>query len=413
MSGAAASPARAVRTLAASAAGAEDTALLRLVRLLDSLPERGEADRVLEPARARLQRLKPQRPLRLARLLFLPLDGAIVPAPRWRRGGHEVPRSAIAPIAAAVEAALGMAAAAIRREAEGHGTDEATLAATLGARLWPAAAEALPEAPPPDWTANGLAVEDYAPVRAVIQPVLAAGVPIFAALRAAAQGPPAPLVQQALAGPAAAGPLPLAAALTTLLRDAASPGGVLRVAGEFGAGSRRVSTLLADAVIERSLDVATGSLQDAAEVAARYFTGTADLAASGLLDAERARRLKMQRHAAEEACRQRILESGTTQVVGALAALRRAAGPVTEDTIAGIEHDARAIRALAQAIRGAGDPAGHDRTLRGMAENIGVIATHSAEGGPDGLTPVDLARVVEILAGPDAAEAMLRRSGPG
>ncbi len=109
----------AVRSLAASAAGAEDGRLMRLVRLLDAVPERGEADRVLEAARPRLGVLRPARPLRFARLLFAPLDGAIAPVARQRRGGHELPRSALGPLAGAVAAALGPAAAAVLRDAEG------------------------------------------------------------------------------------------------------------------------------------------------------------------------------------------------------------------------------------------------------------------------------------------------------
>jgi hypothetical protein len=397
---------REVRQLAASVAVAEDGALLRLVRLLDSLPSRGDADRVLDPVRPRLQALRPGRPLRFARLLFLPLDGAIVPPAQWRRGGHEVPRSAVAPLAAAVAAALGDTATAIAREAEGHDTEDLPVVAALGARLWAVAAGALPGAAPPGWAENGLSAEDYAALRGVMQPVLAAGAPIFGALRSAAHGPPLEQVRAALSGPAQAGPLPLAAAIATLLRRATAPGGVLLAAAELGPVGRSVGTRMVDAAIAQLPDPAAATLQEAAHAATRFFSGTADLAACGLLDPERARRLAQLRHAADEACRRRIAEAGGTRVAGALASLR--SGPVTEAAIAEVEGDARALRALAQVGRTVGDPAAYDRSLRTLGEAVGTLGTGP---GGDGLGPVDIARVVEILAGPDAAEAVLRRGG--
>ena len=404
-----AAPLREVRQLAATAAAAEDAALLRLVRLLDSLPARGDADRILDPVRPRLQALRPQRPLRLPRLLFLPLDGAIVPPQQWRRDSHEVPRSALAPIAAAVTAALGLAAAALERDVEGHGMDDDAVIAALGARLWTAAAAALPAAPPPGWADTGLTRDDYAAICGVVAPVLAAGDAIFAALRDSRSGPPLERVRAALAGPAEAGPLPLAAAIATLLRRAAAPGRVLVAAGAFGAQGRAVGTRMIDAAMDRLPDPAATSLRDAAPVAARLFAGIADLEACGLLDPDRARRLAQMRHAADEACRRRIAETGAAQVSGALATLR-AGGPVPDAALAEVERDARAIRALAQVGRGVGDPAAYDRALKGLAETVGRLGAQAGGRHPDGLGAVDIARVVEIIAGPDAAEAVLRQA---
>ena len=70
--------------LSAAVAGGTPAQLERIVAMLDSLAERGEADRVLDAARARLRSLRPSRPLPLTRLLFVPLDGAIVPPGGWR-----------------------------------------------------------------------------------------------------------------------------------------------------------------------------------------------------------------------------------------------------------------------------------------------------------------------------------------
>jgi hypothetical protein len=399
-------PSREVRALAATAAVVEDAALLKLVQLMDSLPSRGDADSVLDPVRSRLLGLRPRRPLRLARLLFLPLDGAIIAPAHWRRGGYEVPRSAVAPIAGAIEAALGPAAEALRREAARATTEDEALIAALGARLWPAAAAALPEQPPPGWREAGLAPADYPGLCAVIAPLLSAGVPMHAALSAAAQGPPANLVRTALAGPAAAGDAALAAAIATLLRRAAAPGGVLLAASEFGVAARAVGTRMADVAMAQLPDLAEPSLREAPAAAARLFAGTANLALCGVLDAERVRRLMALQHAAEATCRRRVTEAGMTQVVAALSTLADA-GAASDEAMAEVEGDARAIRALAQIARRAGESSTYDRTLRHLAERVGTLRRQAREQGGDGVTLIDLARVMEILAGPEAAAALL------
>jgi hypothetical protein len=404
-------PLREVRQLAATVATAEDGALLRLVRLLDDLPERGPVDRVLESARQRLLTLKPRRPLRFARLLFLPLDGAIVTPTRWRRGGHEVPRSALASIAHALDDALGLAAAGIRRDAEGHGMEDVTMVGALGARLWPLAAGALPDQPPARWGSSGLSREDYAVIRDIMAPVLAAGAAIHAALRSMAERPPAgasdpvpDLLREALAGPAAAGPRPLAAASATLLRGTESPGAVLHAVGEFGEVGRSLARGMADLAIAMLPDPDRAELATAAAEAQRFFSASDDLAASGLLDPERLRRLQGQRHTMDQACRRMVAEAGATHVVGPLASLRHS-GASPDKAVLEIERDARAIRALSQAARGASDPAAHDRLLRQITTAVGQLAKGRS---PDsGLTMVDFARLVEILDGPEAAMTLL------
>lgn len=396
---------RDLRLLAGAAAGAEDAALLRVVQLLDSLPERGETDRVLDPVRPRLGALRPSRPLRFARLLFLPLDGAILPPAAWRRGGHQVPRSAIAPVSAALAAALGPRAAAIEAAVAGRTTGDAALILELGGQLWPAAAAALPDQAPPGWREAGLLPEDYAPIRALIEPLLHAGPLIHAAQRSAAEGPPAHKVRQALAGPAEAGPLPLAAAVAVLLHRAAAPGAVLMVAADLGAAGRAAASRMAEAAIAGLPDPGAAPLGEAAMAAGRFFFAAADLARSGLLDPERQRHLAALQHAAETECRRRVAEAGKSQVVQVLATLAGGTS-VDEATLARVEADARALRAVAQVGRGVGDPAAYDRTMRGLAEAIGRLSTAAAPTA-DGLTAVDLARVVEILAGPDEAAALL------
>src|SRR5918993_3946884 len=91
---------RAMVWLGQAVTRADDVALGRVVALLDGLKDRGEADELLARARHRLQGLRPPRPLAFTRLLFVPLDGVIVPPSKWRRGEGQVPRSALPALAA-------------------------------------------------------------------------------------------------------------------------------------------------------------------------------------------------------------------------------------------------------------------------------------------------------------------------
>src|SRR5580698_6184503 len=94
-----------MRSVRRELAGADDTRVLQVLRYVDGLADRGQADGLLAPLRDRLRRLRPARPLRFARVLFMPMDPAIVSTRDWRAGAPQLPRSAIAPIVAMVRRA--------------------------------------------------------------------------------------------------------------------------------------------------------------------------------------------------------------------------------------------------------------------------------------------------------------------
>src|ERR1700682_2240745 len=89
----------AIREVARSLAVARDEQILQVVAMVDAMPNRGAADQLIAPLRGRLALLRPPRPLRFARLLFLPLDPLIVPAGRWRPEQNTIPRNAIPSLA--------------------------------------------------------------------------------------------------------------------------------------------------------------------------------------------------------------------------------------------------------------------------------------------------------------------------
>src|SRR5580704_264145 len=97
----------AIREVARGLAAARDEQILKAVAMVDAMPDRGAADQLIAPLRKRLAHLRPPRPLRFARLLFLPLDPLIVPAARWRIEQPTIPRSAIPSLAGALAVDLG------------------------------------------------------------------------------------------------------------------------------------------------------------------------------------------------------------------------------------------------------------------------------------------------------------------
>ena len=143
-------------------ANASAPQLLRVVAAIDGMSTRGAADDLIAPFRHRLVNLRPARPLRFARLVFLPLDPLIVPAISWRLSHCMMPRAAILPMAQVVETELGAELAAIKRAIHDLRADQVSLITTLGAALWPQAGSILGRSDvPAGWIATGLNDQAY------------------------------------------------------------------------------------------------------------------------------------------------------------------------------------------------------------------------------------------------------------
>jgi len=113
---------------------ASDAALIRVTQVIDKLAERGEADRILDAVRPRLNALRPQRPAGFARVLFNPLQPLIVPTAGWRPMDAAIPRGIILPVADLIRSELPDIAATDRALAGG---------AQLGLAIWAEAAAIL------------------------------------------------------------------------------------------------------------------------------------------------------------------------------------------------------------------------------------------------------------------------------
>ncbi len=409
-------PPQDVRKLSRSLAAARNEQIMRAVAMVDSLAERGAADGVIAPLRPRLAELRPARPLRFTRLLFLPLDPVIVPAPDWRPGSATVPRTTLAPLAEAVRAALGPASKTLDAACAGRSMADKGIIAEVGEMLWPAAGAILAANPKlAGWPATGLPPAVAAGIATAAGAVLLAAVPLRR-LRAEAeigvtlQAEP---VQAILAQVARSGSEALAMAVAVLLAwlpQAAdllprSTGG----AGHDGTVQMRLATGQATAVLLAKLESADGT-------EALIRAGSLDESATEvrriamLLDAldetgpkERRSRLAAIRERVEQSCRPRFVSGLENGVAAKLRSMQRNPPP---QQVAELENTARSLRQLENAARRFGGGAFYDALLHNTSTAVWANQADSK------LCLADKVRLVEILEGPDAADALLEQVLP-
>ena len=371
---------------------ASDEQLGRVVAIVDALSSRGPADALLDPVRPRLAKLRPSRPPTLTRILFLPLDPAIVPAPQWRAGTAAVPRSALGLLGQAMLAELGALRAELEQEAAECPADTASWR-EVGRRLWPAAAEVLAgAAAPATWTEQtGLPAALWSELRDGIGAVLVRAVQIEAALRAPDSEPAAKGIILGAAGCSA-----FATALIVRILLARHP----RPAG-LALAITSVREPPVRAAAEQAIAAALGAVPDALERLGT--TGSAVAAAqatqlAALLDAvdspTRRTRVQALRLEAMQACQDRLETCLRQDLLAALPADTSA----DDATLSGMEAAARDARALHGAARQLGGGSRLEQILRDCAASIAGL-------DPVVLDPVDRIRLLELLIGPEAALA--------
>jgi hypothetical protein len=406
--------------------------------LLDTLHRRGLPDHLALPLRRRLARVKPPHPLSLRRVLFVPLDPLLLDAPRWRRGEVGIPRTAIRPIAAQVEQALGDLAESLEAELAGIAPDDDAAIRALGRRLWPLAAPIVAEAAAPaDWQhATGLRPADHFAIARVVGAVLKSAndlddligsgitqeeriVPAMRRIVARAAGsrsgalPPDPMIASSL--------------VVIVLGQLKLSERLLVAAAEFcGAHADAAGRRAADQAIEFMLDAveytaAHGPEAQARALASRHGAAIAvsdeGLAAAlpaattqlrrivTLLDAIGAHgpaqrpsmrsRTEDLRRAMDTMCRSRFEQEASDH---ALAAAMLANSETSTADLQATEAAMRELRVFETVARRLGGPDHYDRVLRKTAAQIGALQAAPL---------IDRVRLVEILVGPEAALALL------
>lgn len=387
------------RRLTHAVASASDEALARVVAVFDRMADRREADRLLDAARPRLRRLRPPRPIAFTRLLFLPLDGVIVESRNWKRADGGLPRSALPALGDAVRIAIGGEAARIEEGFDGRSFADLAAVDATGRRLWRAAAGAA-LAPPPAWEGSGLGEAEFRHCVALAAGVWRHADPLWTAMLAAREGPPASLVQAALTCAAAEEPSVIEAMIATLLTKAAKPGSVVSAAAAARVGPAGAAERVLDRWIEECRpDLSVSDPRGAAELAEEFAEALDDLEGS---DAgrrpERRQRVAALRRTVGEACRGAFAESAAHHLVEPLA---RAGARLDDAGIRSMETTARSLRRLEAAGRKLGGASAYDATLRKVTDSFAAL-----RGRPEA-NPADLARLTEILVGPEAALKLL------
>ncbi|MGE0221692.1 MAG: hypothetical protein AB7F35_09285 [Acetobacteraceae bacterium] len=400
----------AIRDLSRTLVEAKPSQVLRIVRAIDSLEIRGSADALIEPLRPRLARLRPDRPLRFDRLLFTPLDPIIIPAAQWRKSDPTLPRTVLHSLAATVRREMGTRATQIDDAIKGHTTRQRDVAARAGEKLWHAAGEILLQAPPPAaWDSSGLNIALY-PALARMAGALLVEAPALEALLA--EPDPAP-PQAAITGllTRAGDQNPDAIAACIVIMGARAPNSIPALAqaaaatpAATGVSARQVTEQASDVLIRQlehpdaiNQQIASSDLSEAGSAVRRIARLLDHL---GQDDAPSARRdrIRVLRRRFDQSCQARFADSMAADFIMPLkGCLDSGSGADAMD----LEAAARGLRALETEARAIGGGTLYDELLRKAAEAVRRVPDSAPFGRSDRV------RLVEILAGPDVALAML------
>ena len=392
------------RHLMHALAAASDMALTNVVEILDRLPDRLEADRLLDAARPRLRQLRPVRSLQFTRLLFLPLDGAIADNADWKRDDTRLPRAALPGIAEALRIAMGQEAQALDASLAGKNFLDTGVIDRTGVLLWDRAVALAPALQPgPRWANSGLKQQDFAPLVQLASGVWRHAAGLWSAIKLAGWGPPDEAVRVALTPMAKEDTNSFAIGLATLLQKATSPGMVARTAS----GLSDQTSVIADAALDDWLAKARVTLPGedlaaAASLAESFGRAFQDLEnAPPTRNPRRGERLVQLRQEAEVTCRLAYEDGLEAEIMRKLPLFASAATP---EQVTALEAQARALRRIELIGRRYGIDHGYD----GAAKRI-IAALHATKQRltPLGLTKLDLARLGEILLGPEAALELL------
>ncbi len=392
------------RHLIHALATASDMALGQVIDILDRLPDRTEADRLLDAARPRLRQIRPARSLQFTRLLFLPLDGAISDGRDWQRGDPRLPRNALSAMAEALRIAMGSEAEQIEGSFKGKFFHDIAAVDRAGRSLWSAAARLAPELKPgPRWHRTGLGEDDFVSLIQLAAVIWQHAGPVWNAIQLAGWGPPDEAVRAALSPMATDDSPAFGMALATLMQKATSPGQVAREAARLSEKAGSIADAAVDDWLEKArVHLPSEDISTAAGFAESFGRAFQDLQnAPPTRNPRRAARLVHLRQEAEVTCRLAYEEGLENHIIRQLPALRTSAPP---ELILAMENDARALRRIENIGRRYGLDHGYDSANRRIAAALGA-ARQTLE--PGGLTKLDLARLAEILLGPEAALGFL------
>lgn len=399
---------KSLRDLGHAARQATDNQIIKLVSMVDAMPERGAADAILGPVRARLKHLRPERTLNVSRLLFLPLDAVLLNAREWRPAPGQVPRTAIAPLLQALRSAEPRVFQAVEDTLAGQSLRNGHLVSELGAALWTAAARSFPATPPAGWTEAGLPAQGFPFIAQTCRPLWRHGPALWKLRLAATDGLREQDLRIAFRAVAQDGPEAAGIVLSALLPYVVNPAQMIAIVG----GLDRSLAGIAEQVLDKYLagispDLDFSDLTAVATAAERFALVLEDLdSATGRDRPKRAQLLHSLRQAAAEACAERLGDQVNAHLVQPLERLAAAAS-VSDAEVEALEKSAIALRSIANSGRGLRQGSGFDQAL---APAIALLERNlpGLPQAPDRYAFADALRVLEILAG-SAVAARHRR----
>jgi len=392
-----------IRALNRHLVSAQDAKILKIVAMVDALPERGEADTLIAPLRTRLAQLRPRRPMNAPRLLFIPLDPVLVPAAQWRRGTLTVPRTVVPCLARQIARLAPPLLDAVAEEIVGATTDDQMVVRRVGGRLWPLAAEVLAAAPmPEDWdSATGLTVADHAAIRAAVVLVLRHAKAIAGQVDA---DPPGGEVIAGILSQAAAEPEAMGVLISVILHWVpAAASQVLGITSAHSAPTGLPGRNATERAVEHVLDrIETEQQESQAGVAGlprlRRTIAMLDELEVGSADRPaRSARIAATRARVDSACRGRFQALLQDTVAGRLSA----GLPQTPHDVATLEAAARDLRRFEHVARRISGSDHYDRQLRALVSGL------APDKADDPQARVDRLRLAEVLLGPEQAMQML------
>jgi hypothetical protein len=420
---------RALEALAQALRAADDHRLIAVMALIDASPLRAAIDELLGGVRARLWQLRPPRRLSLRRVLTLPLEALLADPPACAQGGVRMPRRMLPALFAVIEPAL---PPQLRADAEAQclrlTTADIAEVHRLGRRLWPAAGRAVrealldPRATNRALVAQGLEAEAFNAHAETIAALLTCGEKLAEALLPAdgeARDPGAAAAphRAMLLRAAEAGWVEFRAVAASFLLRAPAPDTVVRLIAQARLSLRRPALLEVVEEVAASLAQELAGMPDLAdappplpsdarpdrrsEIALRLAMILDEMAGQG-------RRLEALAADTGRALVRQFKSTLDQAVLAPLEALHPA-GRAPAEAIAAIEAAARAARRMEVAGRAMGRSASFATTLAGARARLMALARQSP-AMPDAAGAValpDLVRLMEILAGPDAALAMI------
>ncbi len=408
--------AQALRDVRRSVAGAADAQMLQVLRMVDSLEVRGATDELLAPVRPRLRAIQPARPLRFARLLFLPVDALIVAPAAWRPNTPFVPRNALLVLANAVRETMqdhdtqqpGGAGrlACVDALTAGATTAQTALVRQAGALLWPGAAAILRNlgsAPPASllaaWSAQSLPQAELARLSVALGGILRAALALHdhdhSGIKLSGEDLTNLLAETEKLGPNAWGMMLGLLAIRVPQNSAALFLAAQKVPVRRKLAEAATETALAWLETETAAQVESLPPNAAAEL--RHQASLLDTLADQLSDTAQRRRLGAARASLLSGSLNRFEIALQTRLAAPLQTLPES-GPARDAALDAVEEAARILRAFELEARRFGAGPKFDSLVQSVRGGLRDVA---------GLSRMDLARLTEILAGPEAAARVL------